>query len=529
MADDHLARLLFDGPVGSGRYTPTAGARVRLTGRDEVLDAIVHLHEVHHCALNDGTAWGVLLHALARVPGRPLGDFLDVARKTHETFATYSSTKTVEAHYGPSHGVLDAYPAYAPLHDGMTALLAGVQGANRKLTVVTALARVCMQSPVLEFAVDRGVDAISLADVRAVDLPDRRWARLLAGGPEMARRVAETADDATASTFGRALLDADIGGEGLNVTSAAEHDEHWRTWEIAAYDAVRHELPGTAVLDYAGHREGAAAVTALVPGLRLRGVALDEPALDDHELRAAIIQQMAHDLQEREHIPSRVVSLPVDRLVAAVAATTVINGVPHLFVDVRQSAALADEYDWTGPPPGDGPVVVVRLVDTDGAVLHRVVNTIAELHEVADEWGYRGPVVCCVTTSCLADARWRDAWLPELPGVNAVLVDVEAERFLPGWRAGGTLVRATRLSLDDPARAAVVVLVLRLEGNRHPWFAVGDRITTTLLLDQIRASLGAAFTESALPDAEVEEARAAALHLLHTESYVGFTGLEERG
>ncbi|MFD9735219.1 hypothetical protein [Umezawaea sp. NPDC059074] len=527
MAEDHLARLLFDGPVGSGRYTPTGGARVRLTGRDEVLDAIVYSHEVHHCALNDGTAWGVLLHALARVPGQPLGDFLDVARRTHETFATYSSTKTVEAHFGPSPGVLDAYPAYVPLHDGMTALLAGVEGANRKLTVVTALARACMQSPVLDTVVDRGVDAISLADVRAADLPDRRWARLFAGGPELARRVAEAADDATAAMFGRALLDADTGGERLGVTSAAEHDDHWRVWEIAVYDAVRRELPGVAVLDYEGHREAAAAVTALVPGLRLRGVAPDEPVLDDHELRAAIIQQMTHDLRER--FPARVVSLPVDRLVAAAAATTVIDEVPHLFVDVRQSAALADQYDWAGPPPGGGgPVVAVRLIDTEGTVLHRVVDSVEELHEVADEWGFRGPIVCCVPTSCLADARWRDAWLPELPGVNAVLVDVEAERFLPGWRAGGTVVRATRLLLDDPAHAAAVVLVLRLNGNRHPWFAVGDRITTTLLLDQIRAALGAAFTESALPDAEVEEARAAALHLVRTESSVGFTGLEER-
>jgi hypothetical protein len=492
-----------------------------------VLDAVVYFHEVHHCALNDGTAWGVLLHALACLPDRPLGDFLDVVRTTHETFATYSSVKTVEAHHGPAPRVLDAYPSYASLHARMTQLLSEVQGANRKLTVVTALARVSMQAPVLEIAAARGVHAINLADVRVADLPDHRWARLLAGGPEMARRIAEAADSVTASAFGRALLDADIAGEQLAVTSAAEHDDHWRTWELAAYDAARRELPGIAVLDYAGHREGAAAVMALVPGLRLRGVAEDEPVLDDPALKAALIQQMSHELQEYERFSARTAPLTVERLVAAVAATTVINDVPHLFVDVRQSAALAEQYDWIGSSPSGGPVVAVRLVEADGTILHRVIDTAAELHEVAKEWGYRGPVVCCVPTSCLADARWRDAWLPELPGVNAVLVDVEAERFLPGWRASGTSVRATRLLLDGPS-GAVVVLVLRLAGNRHPWFAVGDRITTTLLLDQVRTSLGVAFTETVLPDAELEEARAAALHLLHTESYVGFTGLEKR-
>ncbi|MBP2477716.1 hypothetical protein JOF53_006588 [Crossiella equi] len=38
-------------------------------------------------------------------------------------------------------------------------------------------------------------------------------------------------------------------------------------------------------------------------------------------------------------------SLPVDRVVAAAAGDTVINGVPHLLVHVRQSAALAEQYD----------------------------------------------------------------------------------------------------------------------------------------------------------------------------------------
>ncbi|WP_033443434.1 hypothetical protein [Saccharothrix sp. NRRL B-16314] len=529
MADDHLARLLFDGLVGSGRYTPTEGSRVRLGGRDEVLDAVVHFHEVYHCALNDGTAWGILLHALAHLPSGPLVDFLDVARTTHETFVTYSSVATVEAHHGSTGRLLDAYPSYASLHAGLVEVLAGVAGVNRKLTVVTALARVCMQTPVLEIVVDRGLDAITLADVRSADLPDRRWARLLAGGPALALRIAQAADSAVASGFGRDLLDADIAGAPLATMSAAEHDELWRAWEIAAYDQARRELPGAAVLDYSGHREGAAATTSLVPGLLLRGVGEDEAPLDDSALRAALIQQMSHDLQELERFPARVLSLPVDRLVAAAAGNTVINDVPHLFVHVRQSAALAEQYDWTGSPPDGGPVVAVRLVDADGTVLHRIVDSVAELHEIAEGWGFRGPIVCCVTTSCLADARWREAWFAELPGVNAVLIDVEAERFLPGWRAGSVPVRATRLLLDDPSRSAVVALVLRLAGNRHSWFAVGDRITTTLLLDQFRASLGGAFTETTLPDAELEDARAAALHLLRTESYVGFSGLKERG
>ena len=84
---------------------------------------------------------------------------------------------------------------------------------------------------------------------------------------------------------------------------------------------------------------------------------------------------------------------------------------------------------------------------------------------------------------------------------------VEAERFLPGWRDRGAPVRATRLLLDGPA-GAVVILVVRLEGDQHSWFAMGDRITTALLLDQLRGTLGEMLTES-LPDEELADARAA--------------------
>ncbi|MBP2477717.1 hypothetical protein JOF53_006589 [Crossiella equi] len=128
----------------------------------------------------------------------------------------------------------------------------------------------------------------------------------------------------------------------------------------------------------------------------------------------------------------------------------------------------------------------MRSVDADGTVLHRIVDSVAKLHEIADGWGFRGPIVCCVMTSCLADARWREEWFAELPCVNAVLIDTEVERFLPSWRAGCVPVRATRLLLDDPSRSAAVVL--RLAGNWHSWLAAGDRITTTLLLGQFRAS-----------------------------------------
>ncbi|WP_018680638.1 hypothetical protein [Actinokineospora enzanensis] len=246
MTDEHLARLLFDGADDPAAETG-----------DEVVDSVVYIHDTHHRLLNDDTAWGILLHALARTPGAPLRRFLDATRTTHETFATYSSISIAAAHYGDSPRLYQVYPACAPLFGRMREALTGVAGTNRKLSTTTALALVCMQSPVLELATTRGPAALHLADVRIDDLPDRRWARLLAGGPALPHRVAAAADAAVAPVFGTAALDADLAGGTLADTAAVEFEEHWRAWEVAAYAAARAELPGIAVLDYAGHRAAA--------------------------------------------------------------------------------------------------------------------------------------------------------------------------------------------------------------------------------------------------------------------------------
>ena len=37
-------------------------------GTDVTAGRAVHLHEAHHAALNDSTAWGSALHILARLP-----------------------------------------------------------------------------------------------------------------------------------------------------------------------------------------------------------------------------------------------------------------------------------------------------------------------------------------------------------------------------------------------------------------------------------------------------------------------------
>ena len=100
MTDDHLARLCFDRPAGSaGHYTPHAFG-LRLSGSEQRVDHVVYLHEVHHAALNDMTAWGSLLHLYARLPehrGEDFGRILDACRTLHESYATYGSVGIASA------------------------------------------------------------------------------------------------------------------------------------------------------------------------------------------------------------------------------------------------------------------------------------------------------------------------------------------------------------------------------------------------------------------------------------------------
>ena len=74
------------GDASAGRYTPAAYELV-LQGDDLAQHHVVHLHEVHHKVLNDDTAWGALIHVVARHDEWApvlLGGLVDACRLIHE-------------------------------------------------------------------------------------------------------------------------------------------------------------------------------------------------------------------------------------------------------------------------------------------------------------------------------------------------------------------------------------------------------------------------------------------------------------
>ena len=150
---DHLAALFFSpaAPAGQGTYQP-GRFDLRLRGDAGLGDRLVHYHEAQHVTLTASTAWGAALLVTAQMPGwQPLfSQLLDRCRTTHESFATYLSCSVVAIGSGWPDTALAAYPDYAVFVARLRRLLAPVSGEQRRALAVTAIARACMQTPILD-------------------------------------------------------------------------------------------------------------------------------------------------------------------------------------------------------------------------------------------------------------------------------------------------------------------------------------------------------------------------------------------
>lgn len=533
---EHLARLCLEGTGSSGRYTPHA-FNLRLLGAQQAADHIVYLHEVHHAALNDSSAWGSALHVYARLPGADaaFARLLDACRIVHESLATFASVQIATARHGDLESVLAAYPRYVPLYRSAAWLTEGVEGANRRQQVATALARLCMQTPILDVVIDAGLDRFRIAAIREHDRPDARWNWFLRHGPGLLTAAARAADRAVAGEYGPAALDSDGPGSDLYTATDRSHDAAWDRWELAAYEHLRAALAtaGVGVLPFNGHQDGTARLLQVVQerygDLGLRAAMTDQQRHDDAQLAASVLQQVRHDLAGGErHRAVPVSSVSINDVVSLFSDRPVAGEHPALIVDARPADRLAALYRWA--PGQDAPPVAVRLIgeDENGPVIsHIPLTDPAELTELARRWGDRGPFVVCVGASCLAAPGFASRWLTAVPRPYFVLVDVEPARFVPRWASEGRIVVAVPLAVEDTSgrRAA---LVFTVDGQAW-WLVVADDITVRLMIEYLRGHLGASLhVESAALEAVRGPAIVAITHILATESFTSFDALENR-
>jgi hypothetical protein len=544
---DHLARLCFEGAGSSGDYTPLAYS-LRLAGIKQPADHVVYLHEVHHAALNDVTAWGTALHVYARLPGDDglqFGVLLDACRITHESLATFASVEIASARHGPLDEVLAVYPDYVPLYDETAKLLANIAGPGRRQIITSALARLCMQTPVLDEIAASGLDAFRLAAIRAIDTPDGRWRWFLHQGPQVPVAAAAVADRAMVEAFGRGALDSDGPGGDLAKSTDRSHDEAWEYWEASAYEQLRAML-GTArarTIGFNGHQDGTAALLEHVASrhgdIGVRPAMPDEQRHSDAALASAVLQQVRHDLSGGERYRAALVRPADTESVAEIlAGRPLLDDRPAMIVDARPANRLAALYRWPGGllpeqlrTPG-GPVVAVRVMVDDGepgtVIGHAVLHTPEEFAELSERWQRRGPLAVCASLSCFADVEWKERWLPALTsaGTMFVLVDVEPERFIPAWSRAGREVVAIGVDVDDSSGQRTG-LVFSPDDGAIWWLVVANDITVNLLLEYLHDQLGGRLLSDAGHFAAIRDVTTVVIsHLLATESFVSFDALE---
>ncbi|MET7488527.1 hypothetical protein [Streptomyces sp. NPDC005538] len=550
-AAGHLARL-FLGPThgGSrGAYLP-GGFDLHLRGRGDDAERLVHHHEAQHVLLTDTTAWGAALVLTSQVPrwAELFNQLLELCRTTHESFATYMSCSVAAASTGSFEAALASYPDYVGLVDRLDRHLAAIPGEHRRSLAATALARVCMQTPVIGQMAAAWPRALTPGELREIDVPDGRLRTLYRDPAGLPVDVIAAADEAVVAEFGPQPLSADLPGTGAAALDD-RFDEAWARWEDTVFAGLAARLTeaGATVLGSREHLPAAAELVArvadTVPGLRLT-VDLD-PDPPDRHMVAQVLRQ-ARLWLTTEPRPARLITFGQDvdpeEVVRVVDATTRVAGRPNVVLGARLPTRLLAGYafpesDRARLAGHDGPVLAIRTLADDGtdrdtdAVWHVRLDDPGDVAGLTAAWDGGADVTCCVAASCLSDERWRTRWLPVLQDAAPViwLIDVPVAS-LAGEFTGGRTVHGIYLDLGANPTGARRAVAFKVSGRTGAWLAVADDVGIQLLTGQLADLPGIDLRMTGADwTGAVPALRLVLLDLLRTESYVDLRALVDHG
>ncbi|WP_018503526.1 hypothetical protein [Parafrankia discariae] len=550
--DEHLAHMFFaDRSESAGYYLP-GGFDLRLARGDTAIDRLVHVHEAQHAILNDETAWGAAMHFAIRVPPwrrSVLRSLVDACGTPHECFATFMSTDIVRIRHPDVVDALPPFPAYRHYRDTAAGVVAETGGPHRRALALTALALVCMQTPVLDRLINAWPDGdVDLALLRQIDIPEGRWARVLRDESRFGLgSLAKAADRAVTDRFGPDALAAD--GED-RPGSPLDFDAEWALWERTVFDGLADRLrdAGATVVPPNDHLEQVAELTALVrsrdTGFDLAAMPPGSSGVNDAVMLAAISRQGRHWVAGGPR-PARLLAIgtdvEVDEVVRVVDATCRIAGTPTLVVSCRLPRRVHDGYDLGDSDRerlnahGAGPTVWIRSVADDGSgeerdtVWHIRLPSPTVLQRLVEQWGGRGPVISSITSSCLLDESWRARWLPALSRIGAltILLDTGLDTFARGWSAPGAVLHGLYLDLPGP-EATWRGLALALAGEPTVWLAVADDLGVELLTSQLAAMRDVDLRMTGADwSAAVGPLQVVLIHLLATEAFFDLAALAD--
>lgn len=455
--------MAADGPSG---WFYQHGWWVEGAGADPRADILVSVHEHYHHRLQNSTSFGAVTYLLGRVAEltgdcdrlRTADTFTDACRRTQEGFATWASAAAL----GLGLADLGDHPDYEVHFKVMDAFVEDVEGAYVRFHLCQAIARACMQSGAGSVALAKGFGALSLADIRNIDRPDHRLARLRRGGFDVGRAV-ERAVEGHAAEEQRWMRAPDLQGWMFDRSRSSVFE----AVNGALYDEVTRALNamGCPTLATDGHLGLTAALIVdadAVAGTSV-GIAPTGPADDD--LRMWDVLRACESEQLRLPGPllaARTVdpSLGVEAMIAGLDADA------HLFVVFRSVADLRTAYAWEDrPPAGDGTGVWLRRSVLEGD--ERTVE-LMDLSLLGPSPVVRSgiDVMHSVAESALRSDVARE-WRPHLTvGSTTLLADLRLGDRLQYWAASGGRFRCCFLSATSFGRG-IPVMIGRFEMDEN--------------------------------------------------------------
>jgi hypothetical protein len=473
--DAALCALLHtESDHGAGSYNSFDRWSVALRGRASSVGArLVTAHEAMHAALNDVTAYGVLLAArVAIARGRIVGPnesfaddqlnrLVESCRGTHEAFATYESLWTVA---GSDTSLLIGYPRYEGWFKDGSELAPGPETSQRKELMVQAALLACMQPPVLErLAADASSGSQAWWPPR-LERPDERLSLLHANlnaqfwTDAWKACIDQVPDAAHVDEWDRHPQSPDL-PDGLQTACV---EVLYR--EVANFLAVR-DAP---TLVYDGHRRYLADVVAAVEANGAPTGSL-VASRDDQTVADEMFETWS-----RERLIIRAAPRPaILRQFADVLGTGRMDvvsemlGVPHVFASVRPAGRLLEQFSFADRDArmlgglGWEPVVTLRAATSSGNVELTVVNDPQQMSDLARSLPRRIKAYCNVSLAFLGDEPWLSRWNRSLRHWQVSgLFDLSPSSLFDLWRrarervtfAPGTMVG------DEGERGSLIVL-----------------------------------------------------------------------
>ncbi len=490
MGDEHAS---------SGVYRPRS-YELTFRGDDVAQHHMLHLHEIHHKALNDDTAWGSFIHFVARHPGwddELLDRIVRSCRLVHEAFASFMAVSLTGHRHQDIDRVLDAYPVYLPLVRRMERLLRPVPAGHRQELAATAVARFCMGPPIFDLLKSCYPNMVTLSEIPSSWLPDQRFSVFGGIGAAVVGAAVIAADVGFARAYGRPF-------ETLVLDETDERlDSAWSTWEadfIASLVDSEPRLRGLASISANAHLP---LVAELVETARARGVLIQLPHQLD-ELNMSDVESVqriftATELRLRPTPwPSALAEVGIEVAASDVLSLASGGTRPALIIHGRTPAHVRigfafPQIDATELEARGEPIFAVRLlVDDDGRdlILNVTIPTPEAYNDLVEAWPTGHLIANCITTSCYTSTNWQSSWLPALNAKPTVLL---VDMGLIGMVGEGRLLGNTEpvygsyIGLDATSFTA---LVWHVEGHPHVMVAIADDLTIQLFAGQLQDLLG---------------------------------------